>query len=329
MDNVANTVISSTQSSEDTLSPTVIIHNYLRSKNLPLTSENINRALEANANNPGVIQGLQNDLPQQSEMDITGERSAPTPVKTNSSASTGDLPIPPIPPANVPINNVSQPNPTTAPVNEQSGQYNITDALMGGAAGGGAAILAKMIQEAIWPKVSGMGINPTTATPGNVPTTRGNTMPEASMPRPANSNVPIDLTNSATRGNLAPPATQSVGDSMNLLGDNASKQLTAPTPRSPIPMPDQTSGPTINLPDETPKPPRNAMADFTVEGKAAMDNPGKVEIEPTTRQGTARAARELGKTDPKSAIEMFRELQKSTGTSFAKDIAKLMKAIRR
>lgn len=53
----------STRGDEDPLSPTVMLQSYLRSKGMPLTPQNMQRALEANARGGNVIPGLESDVP--------------------------------------------------------------------------------------------------------------------------------------------------------------------------------------------------------------------------------------------------------------------------
>lgn len=51
------------QAGNDPLSPTTLIYNYLRQQGMPLTGENVSRALQANATNPGTIQSPDYNMP--------------------------------------------------------------------------------------------------------------------------------------------------------------------------------------------------------------------------------------------------------------------------
>jgi hypothetical protein len=81
----------------DPLSPTLIAQRFLQQQGMPLTSENMRRALTANANNPGYIPGLMNNEPASPTppMNLTGERSA----AMSAQSAGGQMPTPPIPPS--------------------------------------------------------------------------------------------------------------------------------------------------------------------------------------------------------------------------------------
>jgi len=69
---------------QDALSPTTMVLNYLKERGFQPTSENVRRALEANARDPGVIEGLRSDTSATND-----------PVGAGGGAR---LPVPPIPP---------------------------------------------------------------------------------------------------------------------------------------------------------------------------------------------------------------------------------------
>lgn len=80
----------------DTLSPTSMVLNYLRSKGMQPTSENVRRTLEANARDPSLIPGLRNDVPA-TEAD---DQAAMAAARGGARGGGGrPLPVPPIPPA--------------------------------------------------------------------------------------------------------------------------------------------------------------------------------------------------------------------------------------
>lgn len=89
----------------DPLSPTVIAQQFLQKQGLPLTSENMRRALTANANNPGYIPGLVNNEPPTMPIDVTGERSGAAPT----AQAAQPMPTPPIPPQAT-VQNSTQPS---------------------------------------------------------------------------------------------------------------------------------------------------------------------------------------------------------------------------
>lgn len=280
MDNVANSVANST--GDTVLDPTTLIHSYLAAQGLSPTSANVSRALMANASNPGTINGLVNQEPP--AMDLEGQGRVPTkpagkPVMANDQASF-DV-------ASTPATNTPASNPQTAATDG----IDYSNALLSGAAGGGAALIARLVLNTL---AGGPGIQGVNPQPLALPA------PTPGIPAPA-----------PQQALEAPP-----------------KQITADTPKVRGNPGNPDSGPTINLTGEqAPKP--NAMDQFTAEGQAAMNEPAKpVTVEPTTAQGTARAARQLAKTDPAAAIEMFKTLEKEGGKSFAADIAKIMKLMK-
>lgn len=69
--------------------PTTLIRNYLTQQGVPINSENVRRALEANAANPGLIGGLVSQEPP--PMDVMGNNKG-MPNRTSA------MPVPPIPP---------------------------------------------------------------------------------------------------------------------------------------------------------------------------------------------------------------------------------------
>ena len=75
------------------LSPTAMIQNYLSQRGYQPTSENVRRALEANARDPGVISGLRSD------------QAGPN---TGGGGGGPSLPVPPVPPT---LEHTNQPTP--------------------------------------------------------------------------------------------------------------------------------------------------------------------------------------------------------------------------
>jgi len=84
----------------DAMSPTNMIHRFLAQKGLPLTSENIRRAVTENAQNPGYIPGLMNNepaAPDPTPMNLLGDRGTAQ-ATAPAQAATQEMPIPPVPP---------------------------------------------------------------------------------------------------------------------------------------------------------------------------------------------------------------------------------------
>lgn len=107
---------------------------YLASKGLPMTGENIRRALEQNASNPGLIKGLVNQAPPPSDSQATPNRSGgsarPTQRSQPQTKQQQPLPVPPIPP------------PQQQPVAQDSasGGGNMLSQLAQAILGGGAGV---------------------------------------------------------------------------------------------------------------------------------------------------------------------------------------------
>jgi len=90
-----------TQAGGDPLSPTTLIYNYLREKGMPLTSDNVRRVLEGNAQNPGMIQGTgRDDAHSNAEMPIPliNDVAGTDPKTSAAPGQRKPLPTPPIPP---------------------------------------------------------------------------------------------------------------------------------------------------------------------------------------------------------------------------------------
>src|SRR5262249_21478701 len=86
----------SSQPSSDVKSPTEMLQNYLQSRGLPLSSENMSRALAANARDPGVIPGLVNDVPS---TDPGVGQSGNVAGQIEKGPGKTGMPVPPIPPS--------------------------------------------------------------------------------------------------------------------------------------------------------------------------------------------------------------------------------------
>ena len=79
----------------DPLSPTMIAQQFLSRQGIPLTSENMRRAMTMNANQPGYIPGLINNEPPVDPAMAAQQSGQATP---QTAASTQPMPTPPIPP---------------------------------------------------------------------------------------------------------------------------------------------------------------------------------------------------------------------------------------
>ena len=77
-------------------SPTTMVLQYLKSRGFQPSSENVRRALEANARDPGVIPGLRSDRPATDAEDMAAMRAAGV---GGAGGGARPLPIPPIPPS--------------------------------------------------------------------------------------------------------------------------------------------------------------------------------------------------------------------------------------
>lgn len=93
---------------DDAPDATTLVHRFLTSKGLQPTGENVRRALEQNASNPGYITGLRNQDPPAAEPgtaapnnDRGANRRAES-GRSNATQTTGgvELPTPPMPPPN-------------------------------------------------------------------------------------------------------------------------------------------------------------------------------------------------------------------------------------
>lgn len=77
-------------------SATQLVGQYLASKGLPMTAENVRRALQMNAENPGLIPQLSNQAPPPPDAAPAARKAAPTQSKPAPQAQK--LPTPPQPP---------------------------------------------------------------------------------------------------------------------------------------------------------------------------------------------------------------------------------------
>ena len=91
---VQNTVQNSTQTDDDaaspTASPTTKVLAYLRSKGMPASSANVRAALEANARDPGVIEGLRSDTAATEAEDQAAMRKGNVATKIESVTTPPD-----------------------------------------------------------------------------------------------------------------------------------------------------------------------------------------------------------------------------------------------
>lgn len=260
--------------SGDDASPTTKVRKYLSSKGLQPTAENTRRALSENARNPGLIEGLRNEEPPAADSKgsstsrsnssssgnrSTGERSKDSAPKSKGSSSSSSLPTPPIPPDQA----QATPNPTTGPVigggsptNVQLGNsdgagiqgidpLDLAAAILGGAGATGLGLYGYSRFGNRQPGAEFVGNAgpqpfrmPTDIVPyvdpGVMAATGPTLLTDQRMPPQLGVDQPIDL---APRQNQFPPRPQSGAIGM--------------TDRGAIPMPDQTSGPVINLGDQS------------------------------------------------------------------------------
>lgn len=153
----------------DPLSPTVIAQKFLQSQGLPLTSENMRRALTANANNPGTIPGLVNNEPPMMPSGASGAASS------GGGGVGGNMPLPPTPPGenNGRPEGSSPVMGTVQNATQSSGGVDLSSLV-------GSAVLASL--PVIASKLLG-NVNPFASRPTDIPT------PPTSTPQPSNAVV--------------------------------------------------------------------------------------------------------------------------------------------
>jgi len=219
---------------QDTASPTVMVMQYLRSKGLPLTPQNISRALQMNSENPGMIPGLTNQAPPPADPARVARPKAP--------ATAQRLPVPPIPPQ---TQEASQPQasgappqaaaspPVPQPVSGDGSDWLVK--LLGILIGGGAGIAGGLAGR------GGSGVEPM----GNQPLPNTGRMMDVPDPAITGGGQPQI---GETRQLAGPSAPMPQGQPQ-VGGPGNSPQLQAPAERPPIRMPNEASGPTIPMRD--------------------------------------------------------------------------------
>ena len=219
----------------DVQSPTALVLQYLQSKGLQPTAQNVSAALQMNASNPGVIAGLTNQAPPPPDAPMSrgqpqAPQQAPQQQRMPVPPMPPDTPPPPLPPqagvgpvASGGADAIPAPGQPPAPTDNNFLMQLVT-AILGGGAVGGAALGARHLMR------PGMSAPPPVSAPVSAP-------PQATTPQ-------------------APP---------QLAIEGRGNQLRLPAPG--IRMPDETSGPTINLGDERVIPPQAAKPQLQIEGR--------------------------------------------------------------
>jgi hypothetical protein len=203
------------QRGNDPLSPTTLIYNYLRQQGLPPTSENVSRALQANAANPGVIKSTDYNMPAQ-PMPIAMINDLPVDSPRPSGGGTKRSSAPPSPRWDIPQDDswdlrggVKPPPDSFSPLR------NI------GTPNGGGGLLDMIL-----------GNRPPSPSPVGVPS-----VPQISPP-PASASVAL------------PPPPNPMEAAMNRA---VPPQLPAPSPQLALPAPPTPQRPAIAAPPEVPR----------------------------------------------------------------------------
>jgi hypothetical protein len=107
---------------QDALSPTTLVLNYLKARGYTPSTENVRRALEANARDPGVIGGLRSDTAATDADD----KAAMAAARGNAGGGAGGgdsrpMPVPPIPPTGGAPNTSAAPAPSDGSVSSSLG----------------------------------------------------------------------------------------------------------------------------------------------------------------------------------------------------------------
>lgn len=198
----------------DAQSPTTLILNHLKSQGMPATSENVRRALEQNQANPGTIKGLISDRPSTEAEDQAAMKAA--------GQGGGRSATPYVPSGTGGADDTTLLAPSTAPSTGagggSSGSSWLVPAILGGLGAGGAGLYgySRLNRDAA----------PTPKVGESVPL-HGEIMPPTQDP------LQIAMERATGQQQLAAPE---------------QKQLAAPE-QKPIVGRDETSGPTINLPE--------------------------------------------------------------------------------
>ena len=267
-------------SGSDPQSPTAMVMAYLSSKGLPPTSQNVSRALQMNAENPGMIPGLTNQAPPPPDaMPSRGGPGAGRPAPQqqaqrppNSTQSQGGLPVPPIPPAQVPpvssgaLNGGGGATAQQPPQQEDSWLNNLMSML--GIGVGGAAGMLNQGQQGSHP-----GFGPqATRGPIDVPPNMISGA-ESHLGLPGADQLQLE---GPQRQLGAPPSPATPQQGQMGGPPQGQQQLPSPGEKPAIPMPNQSSGPTINMPDHS-TPGMGEAIDFSKLAK-----PGGVPSSPPT-----------------------------------------------
>jgi hypothetical protein len=222
-------------SGSDPQSPTTLIMAYLASKGLPPTPQNVSRVLQMNAQQPGLIPGLVNQAPPppDAQATATGQQTNQQPIQPQQPQQ--QMPTPPMPPAPQAAPSASAPQAPApqAQAPQQDGGSNWLTALMQSILGGGAAAFR-----------GGGGSGGAEPMPPDMPMpSRG---PIDVPPNMIQGPAPLQLP--GPQGQLQSPQNPQQVVQPQIGGPGNNSALPAPGEKPAIAMPDQTSGPTIELP---------------------------------------------------------------------------------
>jgi hypothetical protein len=231
---------------------------YLASKGMPVTGENVRRALEMNAANPGLIKGLVNEAPPPPDAQSAPSRSQ-SQSRPQAQAQRQPQPQPqPTQPQAMSDSASSQPTQQTA---SGGGGGNVltqlVQAILGGAGGAGLASLFMGGRSNAQPSIGELGI----PMPGGDPQLGGRAAlpaPQAALPAPSPATV-------GEPARIGGPASLVPG--VNPIGPPQPGRI-EPGPSSPVPQPSQPMAM-----------PRNTGQSMIMQGaptSAAMTGGGRV-----------------------------------------------------
>jgi hypothetical protein len=232
---------------------------YLASKGMPVTGENVRRALEMNAANPGLIKGLVNQAPPPPDAQSAPSRSQSQPrpqAQRQPQPQPQPQPTQPTQPQAMSDSASSQPTQQTA---SGGGSGNVltqlVQAILSGAGGAGLASLFMGGRGGAQPPIGELGI----PMPGGDPQLGGRAAlpaPQAALPAPSPIGGPAQIGGPAS---LVP--------GVNPIGPPQPGRI-EPGPSSPVPQPSQP----IAMP-------RNTGQSMVMQGaptSAAMTGGGRV-----------------------------------------------------
>lgn len=246
----------------DQSSATQLVGAYLASKGLPMTGENIRRALEQNASNPGLIKGLVNQAPP--PPDAQGG-AAPTSNQRGSAPDSLAARMHQAEPQQQPqaMSDASHPMPQAQPDQGGGMLSSLAQMILGGGAGAGLAHLlmgggggAPPMGQLGIPIPTGGGPSPAL---GNGPAALP--APQAQLPPPASVGGPAQVGGPAPMPQIAP---DNLASGVNPIGPPQPGRM-QPGPSSPVPPPPMPQGaaPASNIATGAPVSiaPRQAGAD--------------------------------------------------------------------